>query len=134
MDIAESGSPGSPTGSPYEQYAQALDTVSIRLDDIIAAGALFGESFAAPRDVLVREALSEHFCHRVRLDVRTLLEFVDLEDVKMSRFRECALAECTRVVNDKLALCLEEMPFLDIVVDATHPVVVELYTLVKEGV
>ena len=125
---------GSPVGSLREQYEQALSSVCARLDDISAAGALFGQSFAAPRDLLVRAALSAYFCQRVRIDVCTLLECVHLEDVKMSCFRECALLECTRVVNNKLAFCLKEMPYLDIVVDATHPVVVELFVLVKEEI
>ena len=121
-------------GSPEEQYSYAVRAVGARLDEIIAAGALFGQSFDAPREVLLREALEAHFLHRVRLDVHSLLEFVNVQDVRMSEFRACALKECTRVVNEKLALCLEGMPLLDVVVDASHPLVLELYALLKEEV
>lgn len=121
-------------GSPEEQYLCAVRVVGARLDDIIAAGALFGQSFGASREFLLREALSAHFVRRVRLDVHSLVEFVNMQDVRMSEFRACALKECTRVVNEKLALCLEDMPLLDIVVDASHPLVLELYELLKEEV
>lgn len=117
-------------GTPAEMYASAVSCLESRLDAIERAGMLcLGRGFS-DRGAVLRGALSSFFSLKVRLEVSALVEYVEVPNVPVNELRGRLLTECARVVNEKLRLCLEEMPLLELRLEETHPLVEDLYEAV----